>query len=119
MKTDKRKSKRVVSAEAKPDSPATHGSELRIQGTQARLIIKNVHALVRHKFRGASLWSLVGQITGHGSGYSYDICKSANLNPNQCCGGKELLDDVPNMEVCDGGRKTSELKQDANRHSQH
>ena len=25
----------------------------------------------------------------------------------------------PNVEVCDGGRKTSELKQDANRHSQH
>jgi hypothetical protein len=28
MKTDKRKSKRVTSAEAKPDSPATHGSEI-------------------------------------------------------------------------------------------
>lgn len=26
---------------------------------------------------------------------------------------------LPNVEVCDGGRKTSELKQDANRHSQH
>lgn len=24
-----------------------------------------------------------------------------------------------NVEVCDGGRKTSELKQDENRHSQH
>lgn len=26
---------------------------------------------------------------------------------------------MPNGEVCDGGRKTSELNQDANRHSQH
>jgi len=86
-------------AEAQPRCAPAAGSELRIQGAQARLIIKNVHALVRHKFRGASLWSLVGQITGHGSGYSYDICKSANLNPNQCCGGKELVDDVPNDKL--------------------
>lgn len=28
-------------------------------------------------------------------------------------------DSQANVEVCDGGRKASELKQDANRHSQH
>ena len=30
-----------------------------------------------------------------------------------------LASDPDNVEVCDGGRKASELKQDANRHSQH
>jgi len=67
---------------------------LRMTGTDARLIIINCHAMLRNKFKHSLLWSLVGSITGHGSGYSYEICKSANLDPMQPCSSKELKDMV-------------------------
>lgn len=67
-------------------------TELRMSGSNARTIIINCHAIMRNKFRGSELWSLVSQITGHGSGYSVEICKSANLDPFQPCGVKHLRD---------------------------
>lgn len=76
-------------------------ANLRMEGQNARAIIKNCHALLRHKFRGSPLWSMVSQITGHGSGYSHEICKSANLNPSQECGRKALEDDSPNDKLSD------------------
>jgi hypothetical protein len=72
------------------------GSELRISGETARIIIVNCHALLRHKFRRTPLWSMVSQITGHGSGYSWEICKSANLDGGQNCGVERLKDFPPN-----------------------
>lgn len=69
--------------------------ELLIQGETARLIILNVHRIVRHKFRRIPLWSLVSDVTGHGSGYSYDICLSANLDPNQYAGASNLKNHTP------------------------
>ena len=60
--------------------------------------------MLRHRFKGCPLWSLVGHITGHGSGYSIEICKSANLNPTQLCDGSRLYennrtpDGVPNKD---------------------
>lgn len=69
--------------------------ELLIQGKTARLIILNVHRIVRHKFRRIPLWSLVSDVTGHGSGYSYDICLSANLDPNQYAGTRNLKNHTP------------------------
>ena len=73
------------------------GSEpLRMRGENARIIIENAHALLRRKFRGSPLWSMVGQLTGHGSGYSHAICESANLDPGQLCSSAPLRDYVPN-----------------------
>lgn len=65
---------------------------LRMSGKDARLMITNSHALLRRKFAKSPLWSLVGSITGHGSGYSYEICVTANLDPMQPCSNKELKD---------------------------
>lgn len=50
-----------------------------------------------------------GEIENSARGYEM-ASLGAQRNPEQV---------MPNVEVCDGGRKTSELKQDANRHSQH
>ncbi len=70
-------------------------NDLRISGETARIIIKNSHVLLRHKMRRSPLWSMVGQITGHGSGYSWQICESANLDPGQNCGVAHLRDLKP------------------------
>lgn len=69
--------------------------QLRMSGENARIIIINCHELLRNKFRSVPLWSMVGHITGHGSGYSTEICKSANLEPMQDCGVKKLKDFNP------------------------
>ena len=81
-------------------------SELLISGQRARIIIKNAHALLRHKFRGIALWSLVSQITGHGSGYSSQICETANLDPFQKCGPERLKDFLPNTKDEPDGHST-------------
>jgi len=65
---------------------------MRISGETARIIIINCHHLLRTKFKNTPLWSIVGSITGHGSGYSSEICKSANLDPDQLCQRKTLKD---------------------------
>jgi hypothetical protein len=67
-------------------------NDLRISGENARIVITNCYYYLRTKFKGYPLWSMVGNITGHGSGYSYEICKSANLDPNQLCGKVKLQD---------------------------
>lgn len=67
-------------------------NDLRMHGTNARIIIINCHAMLRHKFKQVPLWSLVGNITGHGSGNSIEICRSANLDPNQSAGVQQLQD---------------------------
>lgn len=73
-------------------------TELRMSGSNARTIIINCHAIMRNKFRGSLLWVLVSHITGHGSGYSVEICKSANLDPFQTCGVNHLR---PHLDTCD------------------
>jgi len=70
-------------------------SELRISGDTARLIIANVHGFAPRRFRGSPLWSLVSHITGHGCGFSQEICISANLDPHQRCGSGRLADCKP------------------------
>lgn len=64
--------------------------ELRISGETAHSIIVNVHGFAPRKFRNSPLWSLVSHITGHGCGFSQEICISANLDPHQLCGVKGL-----------------------------
>lgn len=79
------------------------GRELLISGQTARIIIKNAHALLRYKCRKSPLWSMVSSITGHGSGYSWEICVSANLDPGQDCGVAHLKDYSPNIQTQTGG----------------
>lgn len=57
--------------------------ELRMTGEAARDIIINCHALLWRRLRRCPMWSLVSRITGHGSGYSIEICRSAGLDPFQ------------------------------------
>lgn len=84
---------RLLSSDSPAASGATKTTEhLRISGLNARTIIKNCHALLRNKYRGFSLWSMVGDITGHGTGYSIEICRSANLDPHQLCSVEILRD---------------------------
>ena len=63
------------------------GSRLRIEGENARTIIRNCHTLLRREYKKVQLWVLVRDITGHGMGYSIKVCESAGLDPRQCCGG--------------------------------
>lgn len=71
--------------------------ELLIHGKAARAIIINVKNIIWRKYSKIPLWSLVADITGHGSGYSISICLSANLNPHQTITAKPLKD--ANYEV--------------------
>ena len=79
----------------KPVATSPDSSHLRMSGENARIIITNCHAVMRRRFRGTQLWGMVAQITGHGSGYSADICKTAGLDPMQPCGAKRLRNYVP------------------------
>lgn len=67
-------------------------NDLRMSGENAREIIRNCHALLKNTHRGRVLWSMVSEITGHGSGYSIEICKSAKLDPFQYIGKGALKD---------------------------
>lgn len=67
-------------------------SLLRMSGENARIIIKNTHQILRYKYRGVPLWVMVRDISGHGSGYSAEICRSANLDPEQMSGVAHLKD---------------------------
>lgn len=47
-------------------------------------LLRNVFWMVRdmRRFRGMLLWVLVGQVTGHGSGYSQQICEELGWDYN-------------------------------------
>lgn len=79
----------------RPLDEARGSAHLRMYGENARTIIINCHSMLRNKFKGVQLWSMVSHITGHGSGYSYEICWSANLDPMQPCGVSQLRDCAP------------------------
>ena len=54
-----------------------------MQGAGAREIIINAHIMLHRQFKGMELWVMVRELTGHGSGNSIQICKTANLDPFQ------------------------------------
>lgn len=47
-------------------------------------ILRNAFWVTRNmrKYRGMNLWSWVGQMTAHGSGYSWEICKELGWDPD-------------------------------------
>lgn len=81
-----------------PLAPAHGPAELRLSGETGRIVIINAQAMLRRRYNKTPLWCLVSDLTGHGSGYSIQICRSANLDPMQNCGAKQLLDLPPNVE---------------------
>lgn len=58
-------------------------SEL-LDGRSREIILRNVYLHMRdqRRWRGSLLWSWVGAVTGHGSGYSAQICKELGWDPN-------------------------------------
>ena len=75
-----------------PVNCAATAQDLRISGDVARTIIINVKNLVYRQYRITPLWCMVSDITGHGYGYSKDVCKSANLDPQQLVTARPLKD---------------------------
>lgn len=82
----------ALPSEFEPVNYTATAQDLRISGDAARAIIVNVKNLVYRQYKNTPLWSLVSDITGHGSGYSRDVCKSANLDPNQTVTARPLRD---------------------------
>lgn len=54
-----------------------------LDGRSREQILRNVFVEMRtvRRYRGMSLWSWVGHVTGHGSGYSYQICQELGWDP--------------------------------------
>lgn len=55
----------------------------KIEGDRLALIIRNAHRILRHTsaYRGAPLWVMVRDLTGHGSTVSKEICFECGINP--------------------------------------
>lgn len=62
-------------------------------------LLRNAFSHMRHmrKWRGSILWSWIGALTGHGSGYSEQICRELGWDPHMTIGPKaELPRATPN-----------------------
>lgn len=79
-----------------------------IGGNRLACLIANCHRLLRHKYRQSPLWSMVADITGHGSTISCEICKQAGYDPHQSCGAKDLKRSAPNDALCEGAKGNDE-----------
>lgn len=62
-----------------------------IQGERLTVLISNAHRLLKARYRNSPLWSLVSDLTGHGSQASAELCRDAGYDPHQKCGAKYLL----------------------------
>lgn len=58
---------------------------------RSELMLRNAYAMCRNmrSLRGNYLWSFVGMITSHGSGYSIKICRELGWDPDMKI-GKDL-----------------------------
>lgn len=52
-----------------------------IKGERLRTLIKNAHRLMRRSYTNRPLWSMVADLTGHGSTISCEICRQAGFQP--------------------------------------
>ena len=50
-----------------------------------KLMLENAHSLLKSKprYRGVPLWSMVSDLTGHGSRYSIEVCKRCGWSPDR------------------------------------
>jgi len=77
---------------ARPLPNAKSPSEL-LDGRSREIILRNVYLHTRDqpRWRGTYLWSWVGAMTGHGSGYSMQICHEMGWDPDMKIGPKAEL----------------------------
>lgn len=91
-----------------------------IDRTESSLAVRTGSALVLKAWEQAHEgWTIINGPWWHEESKRWRIVAGP-------CGGPMLMMEFactvqgePNVEVCDGGCRASELKQDANRHSQH
>lgn len=55
-----------------------------LDGKSREYILRNVFARMKtiRAYRGMSLWSWVGDVTGYGSGYSWQVCVEMGWDPD-------------------------------------
>jgi hypothetical protein len=75
-----------------PIPNATSPSQL-LDGTSRELMLRNTFLEMRdsREWRGRYLWSWVGAVTGHGSGYSTQICHEMGWDPDMTISPKAEL----------------------------
>ena len=66
-----------------------------LQTLRPKRLLLNAHSKMRNKYRRIPLWSFVSDVTGHGSGYSSQICHECGWVPDQD-GSKPLVWDDTN-----------------------
>jgi hypothetical protein len=96
---------------APPGSPPATGSEVcatcgrgsvAIAGNRVASLIHNAHSMLAKTYHGRALWTLVSDLTGHGSTESIRLCLAVELDPHQQCGteaGRIRRLHPPNTEV--------------------
>ncbi len=59
-----------------------------LDGRSREVILRNTFLAMRRmrEWRGCTLWSWVGAVTGHGSGYSLQICVELGWDPDMKIG---------------------------------
>lgn len=67
----------------RPATQAKSQSELLGMRPPERVLRTAIHLLARTRsYRGETLWAIVSKLTGHGCGYSEQICKELEWDPN-------------------------------------
>lgn len=56
---------------------------LPLPNERMKCVVVNVVRMLPARELRVPLWSIVSHMTGHGSGYSVEICKELDLDPNQ------------------------------------
>lgn len=54
-----------------------------LEESRQKLVLKNAHRLLRRHYKGVPLWSFISEMSGHGSGYSAEICKAIGWDAHQ------------------------------------
>lgn len=65
-------------------------SEYKIEGARLHTLICNAQRLLGKRYKKSPLWSLVSDLTGHGSTISTEICQQCGIDPGQPCDSKYL-----------------------------
>jgi hypothetical protein len=73
-----------------PNAPSR--SQL-LDGRSRESLLRNAYRMCRRSrlWRGIILWAWVSEVTGHGSGYSEQICRELGWDPNMRVGPKADL----------------------------
>lgn len=64
---------------------------LPLSNSRMALLLGNVVRMLPKAYLKAPLWSVVSDLTGHGSSYSCEICKQLGFDPHQVLGKQREL----------------------------